>query len=177
MREKLLWLIREGSVFPAFFIGIVYAIIILVNFNSDTTGIIDASMAIFRCTGSLCFGMSATVDLESGTSDYINYGGERFFRAALFFLLATVVKYAALCISAVNYFGQHEVARILATAHFIFLPCLCLCMRFMTPTLVSESSTQFFGHVFTTFKTGTGSSDVPSLSLQLTGRECPLFLP
>ncbi len=84
MRVKLLWLVREGSVFPAFFIGIVYAIIILVNFDSGTTGIIDAAMAISGALAGLCFGMSATVDLESGTSDYINDGGERFFRAALF---------------------------------------------------------------------------------------------
>jgi len=118
MREKLVWILRKVPVIAAFFIGGIYAIFVLANFSKDTTEIINVAVAITGALSGLCFAMSATVDLKNKIKDRINYAGERFFHAAIFFLIATILKYAALSISSYEFLKGKDTLIVLLTSPF-----------------------------------------------------------
>lgn len=118
MHEKLIRFARKVPVLATFFVGVIYAINVLANFSKNTTEIINVAVAITGALAGLCFAMSATVDLKDMTKDRINYAGERFFHAAIFFLLATILKYAALSISSYDLLKGNGLLVALLTGPF-----------------------------------------------------------
>lgn len=124
MKEKILWVVQKVPVIASFFIGVVYSILVLANYNKDTTAVINAALAISAGLAGLCFGMSATVDLNNKYKKRINYAGERFFHAVIFFLLATILKYAALSIISIESLKEHDVVISLLTSplHILVIP-------------------------------------------------------
>jgi hypothetical protein len=118
VRDRLVWLWRHFPVVAAFFIGVVYIVTVLAKFSEDTTGVINAAVAITGALASLCFGMSASVGLKDKLKDRVNYAGERFFHAAIFFLMAAVLKYAALKITANQLLEGREMLAVLVAAPF-----------------------------------------------------------
>lgn len=118
MREKVIWFVRRVPVVSTYFIGVIYTITILTNFSNDTTEIINIAVVVTGALSGLCFAMSATVDVKHKIKERINYAGERFFHAAIFFLLAAILKYAALSISSYELLKGKELLITLLTIPF-----------------------------------------------------------
>jgi drug/metabolite transporter (DMT)-like permease len=91
------YIIRIGPPLIAFFIGVIYVGIVLVNFNKDTTPITNAAFVIVSVLSGLSFAMASAVT-DKKVKDRFVYCGERFFHSAILLILASVLKYAALVI-------------------------------------------------------------------------------
>ncbi len=120
MRNTVMAILRKTPVVVGLFVGAVYAVTVLANFAEDTTDIINVALGITAVLAGLCFAMSASVDLAEKVKDRVNYAGERFFHAAIFFLLATILKYAAVGIGGHAFVRERELLSALLTAPFHF---------------------------------------------------------
>ena len=80
----------------AFFIGIFYALIVLYNINEDTTHISNAAFGILAVFSGLCFGLARNLNEYDSARDRILYAGEKFFIAAMYMIIASIIKYATI---------------------------------------------------------------------------------
>ena len=124
LRKSLVWLIRVGPTSIAFYIGIIYVIIVLMNFSKDTTQITNAAFAIVSVLAGLSFGMASVISNEEIKGDFV-YSGERFFHAAFFLIFASILKYAALTISASSLLESSKIISQLLTCPLNALVQIC----------------------------------------------------
>jgi hypothetical protein len=111
-----------------FFILLYYCFIVLFNISEDTTKITNIGFGIVAVLAGLSFSASSALPLNEKFKDDFLYAGERFFHAALFLLLASLLKYAAFNIENLEYFAEHEfqaysftfIMRILTGLIFLF---------------------------------------------------------
>lgn len=98
--------ILHGPPLIALVVGILYVSIVLVNFNKDTTPIVNATLAIVSVLSGLAFGASASVK-DANAKQRFAYSGERFFHAALLLIMASILKYSILTIQNFSLLKEH----------------------------------------------------------------------
>ena len=121
---KLFGVLQKAPIVLSFYVGVIYSLYLVDNFNKDTTTIINAALAISAVLAGLCFAMSSTVEIKNKYKTRINYAGERFFHASIFLLLSAVLKYAALYFVKIDLFKGYDLisSLLVITTHGLVLP-------------------------------------------------------
>lgn len=97
-RRLFLWLMWKGTLYITFFVGCIYTIRILRNYENDTTSVTNAAFAITAALASLCFGCARSLDNDDKDRGEFTYAGERFLHASIILIIASLLKYAVLSV-------------------------------------------------------------------------------
>ena len=124
IKESVRQFVRFGPPLIAGFIGIIYVANVLYNFNKDTTSITNAAFVIVSVLAALSLRVASVV-FDEKLKDRFLYCGERFFHAAIFLILASILKYATLSIGHIAFFETRQLMLQIVTMPLSMLAQIC----------------------------------------------------
>ncbi|MFX0200083.1 MAG: hypothetical protein ACFFCW_28510 [Candidatus Hodarchaeota archaeon] len=107
IRSVYLMYIR-GSPLLLLAVGLYFTITLFQNFSKDTTAITNVAFAFVASLAALSFSCARAIDKPLEHKDRFTYAGERYFHAAILFLMASVIKYALLSLLSNEWVSGHE---------------------------------------------------------------------
>ena len=94
--------VLKGSVVLVFLIGVIFVVVLLQNYNNDTTRITNAAFAITASLASICFACARSLNSDDQDRDKFTYSGERFMHASILLITASLIKYAIISLRSMH---------------------------------------------------------------------------
>jgi hypothetical protein len=102
LRNLFLSLVRAmlvGGLVATLAVVAVYVYHLAINYRADTTAISNAAFLIAATLSALCFAWSQSLRADDDDRDRVLFSGERLLHCAVFLVIASILKYAALTLS------------------------------------------------------------------------------